>query len=65
MVDMESSAFMAVARYYGFPFAQLLYAGDDLTSEEWNSRSWHTRTGIREQLFWIAATAAWRLEALA
>ena len=40
MVDMESSAFIAVAQYRGLRFAQLLYAGDSLAGEEWDSRSW-------------------------
>ena len=30
MVDMESSAFIAVARFRGLRFAQMLYAGDSL-----------------------------------
>ena len=37
MVDMESSAFIAVARYRGLRFAQLLYAGDSLAGDEWDS----------------------------
>ncbi len=40
VVDMESSAFIAVAKYRGLRFAQLLYAGDSLAGEEWDSRSW-------------------------
>jgi len=33
VVDMESSAFIAVAKYRGLRFAQLLYAGDSLAGE--------------------------------
>lgn len=63
MVDMESSAFIAVARYRGLRFAQLLYAGDSLAGEEWDSRSWDSAQSIRESLFRLSATAALRLHA--
>jgi uridine phosphorylase len=58
MVDMESSAFIAVARYRQLRFAQLLYAGDSLAGDEWDSRSWETARSVREALFRVAATAA-------
>ncbi len=61
MVDMESSAFIAVARYRGLRFAQLLYAGDSLAGEEWDSRSWSSARAIREGLFRLSAAAALRL----
>ena len=51
VVDMESSAFIAVAKYRGLRFAQLLYAGDSLAGEEWDSRSWSGARGVREELF--------------
>jgi uridine phosphorylase len=63
MVDMESSAFIAVARYRGLRFAQLLYAGDSLAGEEWDSRSWTSAGSVRETLFRLSATAALRLHA--
>jgi uridine phosphorylase len=63
MVDMESSAFIAVARYRGLRFAQLLYAGDSLAGDEWDSRSWTSAGPIRETLFRLSATAALRLHA--
>lgn len=58
MVDMESSAFIAVARYRKLRFAQLLYAGDSLAGEEWDSRHWDRARGTREHLFYVAARAA-------
>jgi uridine phosphorylase len=61
MVDMESSAFIAVARYRGLRFAQLLYAGDSLAGDEWDSRHWVTARERREQLFRLSAHAALRL----
>ncbi|MBW4077693.1 MAG: nucleoside phosphorylase [Acidobacteria bacterium] len=58
MVDMESSAFIAVARYRQLRFAQLLYAGDSLAGEEWDSRHWDRARGTREHLFYVAVRAA-------
>ena len=61
MVDMESSAFIAVARYRSLRFAQLLYAGDSLAGEQWDSRSWVSARSVREQLFRLSCVAALRL----
>jgi len=61
VVDMESSAFIAVAKYRGLRFAQLLYAGDTLAGEEWDSRSWSGARSVREELFRVSAVAARRL----
>ncbi len=61
MVDMESSAFIAVARYRGLRFAQLLYAGDSLAGEQWDSRGWVSARSVREDLFHLSALAAHRL----
>jgi uridine phosphorylase len=60
VVDMESSAFIAVARYRSLRFAQLLYAGDSLAGE-WDSRSWTGARPTRERLFRVSAIAARRL----
>jgi uridine phosphorylase len=65
VVDMESSAFIAVARYRGLRFAQLLYAGDSLAGETWDSRHWDRAGQIRERLFEVAARAALALHAAA
>jgi uridine phosphorylase len=64
MVDMESSAFIAVARYRKLRFAQLLYAGDSLAGEEWESRHWIHAKDVREKLFYIAAQGALGLHEL-
>lgn len=61
MVDMESSAFIAVARYRELRFAQLLYAGDSLAGEQWDSRGWVSARSVREDLFHLSAVAAHRL----
>jgi len=59
-VEMETAAFLAVARHRGVRFAQYLYAGDDVSGEAWDHRSWQT-SGAREQLFHLAVEAALEL----
>ena len=49
-VEMEAAAFFAVSQYYNLPLAQLLYAGDDVSGEEWNSRGWNKQKTVRENL---------------
>ncbi len=56
-MEMETAAFLAVARFRRVPFAQLLYAGDSLAGAEWESRNWQKATAVRERLFWLAAEA--------
>jgi uridine phosphorylase len=60
-VEMEAAAFFAVAQFRGVTFGQILYGGDDVSSDEWDSRHWQKRTSVREKLFWVAAEAAARL----
>ena len=49
-VEMEAAAFFAVSEYYDIPLAQLLYAGDDVSGETWDSRNWNTQENIRYNL---------------
>jgi uridine phosphorylase len=58
VVEMEASAFIAVARYRGVRFAQLLLAADSLAGEAWDRRGWTTAHEAREGLFRLAAQAA-------
>jgi uridine phosphorylase len=60
VVDMEASAFFAVARFRGIRFAQLLYGGDDLSGETWDERSW-TVSPSRALTFDLAVELATRL----
>ena len=64
VVDMESAALIAVAKYYDLTFAQLLYAGDLLSGEEWDSRHWDQALHHRRALFDMAIRAASRLRTL-
>lgn len=60
-VEMEAAAFFAVARFRGVTAAQILYAGDDVSSEAWDSRHWQEQTSVREKVFWLAAEACLEL----
>ncbi len=57
MVEMEAAAFFAVARFRRVAFAQLLYAGDDVSGPVWDHRDWNEQASVRERLFWLAAEA--------
>jgi uridine phosphorylase len=60
VVEMEASAFFAVARFRGVRFAQLLYSGDDLSTDEWDERGW-TVSPSRARTFDLAVELATRL----
>lgn len=49
-VEMEAAAFFAVSRYHHIPLAQLLYTGDDVSGEAWDSRDWNMQKDIRYRL---------------
>jgi len=54
-VEMEAAAFFAVAQFRSVDLTQLLYAGDDVGGEVWDSRKWSQRTETRRLMFDIAA----------
>lgn len=58
VVEMEASAFIAVARYRGVRFAHLLLAADSLAGEAWEHRGWQSAREARAGLFRMAAKAA-------
>lgn len=60
-VEMEASAFMAVAAYNNVKFGQILYAGDSLAGEVWDNRSWNKRDDIREAVLRLAMDTCLRL----
>lgn len=60
-VEMEASAYMAVAQYNGVEFGQILYAGDNLGGEVWDSRSFNSKTEIREFVLRIALDTCLKL----
>ncbi len=56
-VEMEAASLMAVAQFRKVLLGQILYAGDDLSGENWDRRGWQSRQEVRESLFWLAADA--------
>jgi len=60
-VEMEASAYLAVAHYRGALLGQILYAGDDVSGYDWDHRGWQDREELREQVFWLAAEACLQL----
>ncbi len=56
-VEMECATFFAVAQFRRVRVASLLYGGDDLGSETWESRDWTKQASTREKLFWLTAEA--------
>lgn len=60
-VEMEAAALFAVAKFRKVEMAQILYAGDDLSGEFWDSRNWQSRTGIRESLLELAIEACLKI----
>ena len=57
VVEMEAAAFFAVARFRGVRFAQLLYGGDDVGGDQWDSRNW-TYSPSRRVTFDLAVEVA-------
>jgi uridine phosphorylase len=49
-VEMEAAALIAVARFRGVTFSQVLFAGDSLAGEEWDHRRWTTAREARRAL---------------
>ena len=50
IVEMEQAGCIAVAQFRKFDYAAIIYGGDDVSQEEWNTRSWDKRKGIRYNL---------------
>jgi uridine phosphorylase len=60
-VEMEASAYMAVARYNNVQFGQILTAGDSLAGETWDSRRAVGRAEIQELVLRLAMDASLKL----
>ena len=56
-VEMEAAALFAVAQFRGVALGQILYGGDNLDADEWDSRGWQSRWSVREMLVELAAEA--------
>ena len=57
VVEMEASAFFAVAQFRGVEFGQVVYGGDLVHPEGWDLRGWHKRQDDRHLIFWLAVEA--------
>jgi uridine phosphorylase len=60
-VEMEAAALFAAARFREVELAEILYAGDDLTGEFWDSRGWETKFEIRSDLLNLAVAACLKM----
>jgi len=60
-VEMEVAAAFAVAEHRAVALSALLYCGDLLGDDEWQSRGWTTRADIRDRLLDLAIAAARRI----
>jgi uridine phosphorylase len=60
-VEMEAAAMFAVAAFRGAVYGQLLYAGDDVSTTEWDHRHWDQQSSARERLLDLALDAVIRL----
>ena len=60
-VEMEAASMFAAAAFRGVVYAQLLYAGDDVSATEWDHRDWEKQTSARDQLLDLALDAVIRL----
>ncbi|MCU1360645.1 MAG: hypothetical protein JWN99_1934 [Ilumatobacteraceae bacterium] len=56
-VEMEASAMFAAAAFRGAVYAQLLYAGDDVSAAEWDHRDWEKQSSARDRLLDLALDA--------
>ena len=56
-VEMEAAAFFAVARFRKVTFGHVLYAGDDVSGQDWDRRGWPGRPTARQKLLALAIDA--------
>jgi uridine phosphorylase len=56
-VEMEAAAMFAAAAFRGAVYAQLLYAGDDVSAEQWDHRNWAEQSSARDHLLDLALDA--------
>ena len=50
IVEMEQAGCLAVAQFRSFDYGAIIYGGDDVSQDEWDTRSWDKRGGIRQNL---------------
>ena len=50
IVEMEQSGCIAVAQFRNIKYGGIIYAGDDVSQDVWDTRSWQSRKSIRYSL---------------
>lgn len=50
VVEMEQAGCLAIAKVKGFDYGAIIYGGDDVSGDKWDTRSWNSREGIRYDL---------------
>ncbi len=55
VVEMESAAFFAIAKFRNVQFGQLLYGGDSVHESGWDDREWSNRDTIREEIILVGS----------
>ena len=50
IVEMEQAGCIAIAQFRKFDYAAIIYGGDDVSHDDWDTRSWNSRKGIRYNL---------------
>jgi len=61
VVEMEAAALFAMAEFRGAVLGQIVYGGDLVLPDAWDSRAWNHRTQDRRLLFELAVDACLRL----
>ena len=63
-VDMECSAFLAIAKFRNVTFGQYLVVGDDVSGDKWDPRYIDDKTpfqSFEEKIFWLSVEACLEL----
>ena len=60
-VEMEAAAFFAVSQFRSVILGQIIYGGDDLSGDKWDSRQWNNRKDIRRNLVELCLKIATKL----
>ena len=50
IVEMEQAACLAVSHFRKVKYGALIYSGDDLSGEKWDTRRWRNRVDVRQAL---------------
>lgn len=53
IVEMEQAGCIAVTQFRNVKYGAIIYAGDDVSQDVWDSRNWHNRKSIRFNLVQI------------